>query len=201
MRRIGLLGGSFNPAHSGHRHISVEAMKRLGLTEVWWLVSPQNPLKDPAALADYETRLALAIQVARHPRIKISDAERKTGTRFTVDILRDLRRRHPGTQFVWLMGADNLLTFHRWKDWRRIAREIPIAVFDRKPYTHQAVRSRAGEWLTKRRRPCGGLAGKAGGFSYLFLRPSYCSATALRKTLGNFAFLPHNAGSATAMEK
>src|SRR3982750_4099606 len=109
MARIGLLGGSFNPAHRGHRHISLQALRALGLDEVWWLVSPGNPLKEGAKdMAPFEARLASAKQVAKGARIRASDLERREGTRYTVDTVRRLRLRYPGHRFIWLLGSDTL---------------------------------------------------------------------------------------------
>lgn len=127
---IGLLGGSFDPAHEGHVHITREAMKRMGLDQVWWLVSPGNPLKvrQPAPLAE---RMAQARRVMRHPRVKVTDLEAKLGTRFTADTIARLRRVCPGVTFVWLMGADNLAGFHRWDRWREIMGAIPVGVLAR----------------------------------------------------------------------
>lgn len=126
--RIGLLGGSFNPPHEGHIHISETALKYLGLDYVWWLVSPQNPLKSPRETAPLDKRIALASRLAHERRVVVTDVERILGTRFTVDTLRALVRRFPGIRFVWLMGSDNLAAFHRWKDWPRIVELVPIAV-------------------------------------------------------------------------
>jgi nicotinate-nucleotide adenylyltransferase len=124
---VGLLGGSFDPAHEGHAHITREMLKRLGLDAVWWLVSPGNPLKahGPAPLAD---RLARAREVMAHPRVRVTDVEARMGTRFTAATLAGLRRRYPGVRFVWLMGADNLAQFHRWESWQAILRRVPLAV-------------------------------------------------------------------------
>jgi nicotinic acid mononucleotide adenylyltransferase len=133
MRRVGLLGGSFNPAHPGHLHISREALKRLRLDEVWWLVSPQNPLKKKTDLAPYATRLEMARKTATDPRIHVSSLEGERGLYYTIDTLRYLLRGNRDTQFFWLMGADNLAQFHRWKDWRAIAAMLPIVVLDRAP--------------------------------------------------------------------
>ncbi|MHA7873524.1 MAG: nicotinate-nucleotide adenylyltransferase, partial [Hyphococcus sp.] len=116
-RRIGLLGGSFNPAHDGHREISLEALRKLGLDAVWWLVTPGNPLKDAAEYAPFEERLRLARQTADHCDIVVSDFERRHGLQYTVDTLERLQLLHPSIQFVWIMGADSLESFHRWKDW------------------------------------------------------------------------------------
>lgn len=127
---IGLLGGSFDPAHDGHAHITREALKRFGLDEVWWLVSPGNPLKarGPAPMKD---RIARAEAVMRHPRVQITDLEARLGTRYTYATLRQLQARYPGVQFVWLMGADNLADFHKWDNWREIMAAIPIGVMAR----------------------------------------------------------------------
>jgi nicotinate-nucleotide adenylyltransferase len=132
--RVGLLGGSFNPAHEGHREISLLAFKRLRLDAVWWLVSPGNPLKDAADYAPYEERLRTARKVADHPRIIVSNFEERKGLQYTVDTLETLRTLWPQINFVWLMGADSLASFHRWRDWRRIASLAPFAVFNRPGY-------------------------------------------------------------------
>lgn len=130
--RVGLLGGSFNPAHDGHRYISRLALKLLGLDEVWWLVSPQNPLKPAAGMASLGDRLARAQAVADHPRIRVTDLERLLGTRYTADTLAALHRCFPRTRFVWLMGADNLLQVPRWQRWTEIFETTPVAL--RRPH-------------------------------------------------------------------
>lgn len=127
---IGLLGGSFNPAHDGHRYVSDVAKKALGLSTVWWMVTPGNPLKHSSELADLLTRIGLARQMAGHGDI-VTGIEGCLGTRYTVDTLRLLRRRFPKARFVWLMGSDNLASFGRWKDWGTIARAVPIVVVRR----------------------------------------------------------------------
>jgi nicotinate-nucleotide adenylyltransferase len=129
--RVGLLGGSFNPAHEGHREISLLALKRLSLDAVWWLVSPGNPLKDAADYAPYEERLRIARKVSDHPRIIVSNFEERKGLQYTVDTLGTLRALWPQIDFVWLMGADSFASFHRWRDWKRIASLAPMAVFNR----------------------------------------------------------------------
>ena len=150
----GLLGGSFNPAHRGHRRISLFALRRLGLDEVWWLVSPGNPLKPAEGMAPLAARVAAAQQKARGGPIWVTAIERELGTRFTVETLRALLRRYPRRRFVWLMGSDNLAQFHRWKDWRGIARLMPIAVIARPGYDAAAMASPAMAWLGRyRRRP------------------------------------------------
>jgi len=126
---IGLFGGSFNPAHSGHLYVSLTALKRLKLDYVWWLVSPGNPLKD--APAPFARRLTGARAMARHPRLIVTDIERQLGTRYTIDTLRALQRRFPLVHFVWLMGSDNLKYFHLWRNWRQIAARMPLVVVQR----------------------------------------------------------------------
>lgn len=127
---IGLLGGSFDPAHAGHVHITREALKRFGLTRVWWLVSPGNPIK-PHGPAPLATRMARARALMQHPRVEVTDIEAHQGTRYTAETLRRLTARYPGVHFVWLMGADNLAQFHRWQDWRRIMARVPVGVVAR----------------------------------------------------------------------
>ncbi|MGK2285007.1 nicotinate-nucleotide adenylyltransferase [Pedomonas sp. V897] len=152
-KRVGLLGGSFNPAHRGHLHISREALKRLRLDAVWWLVSPQNPLKSADGMAPLAVRLASARAMARDPRIVPTDVERKLGTRYTVDTLEALVALHPGTRFIWLMGGDNLQGFHRWRQWRRIVRVVPIAVLLRPSYSGARRSARVLGPLRKALRP------------------------------------------------
>lgn len=142
-RKIGLLGGSFNPAHNGHRTMSLEALKRLGLDQIWWLVSPQNPLKSSHGMAPFAVRLAQAKQVAHHPRILVTDFESRQGLHYTADVLFALRKRFPQTHFVWLMGADNMQQIVHWKDWQDIFRLVPIAVFRRPAYAVGRKRGKA----------------------------------------------------------
>ena len=150
----GLLGGSFNPAHRGHRRISLFALDKLGLEEAWWLVSPGNPLKPAAGMAPLAARVAAARQQARRAPIRVTAIEHELGTRFTVETLRALLRRYPKRRFVWLMGSDNLAQFHRWKHWRAIAKAMPIAVIARPGYEATAIASPAMAWLGRyRRRP------------------------------------------------
>ena len=129
--RIGLLGGSFNPAHEAHREISLTALKRLGLDRVWWLVTPANPLKDTRGLTPLHERIRAIHAFARHPRIHVSGFEAAIGSHYTFKTVSFLRRRCPGVHFVWIMGADNLRSFHRWQKWRDIAGLVPITVIDR----------------------------------------------------------------------
>jgi nicotinate-nucleotide adenylyltransferase len=137
---VGLLGGSFNPAHSGHLHITRHALKRLGLDRVWWLVTPGNPLKSKRELEPLSARLARAAELAADPRIDVTAFEALRRDVYTVDTLRYLRARFPGTRFMWLMGADNLAGFHRWRDWQSILQLVSVAVLDR-PGCRYAARS------------------------------------------------------------
>ena len=153
MKRIGLRGGSFNPAHAGHRRITLAAIAALGLDEVWWLVSPGNPLKAAAGMAALPARLGSARAMARRAPIRATDIEARLGTRYTIDTLRVLARRYPKNRFVWLMGADNLAQFDRWRDWRGIARTMPIAVIARPSYNRSALAGPAMAWLRRFERP------------------------------------------------
>jgi nicotinate-nucleotide adenylyltransferase len=150
LKRTGLLGGSFNPAHSGHRRISLQAIKALDLDELWWLVSPGNPLKEGAKdMAPLSARLASAQRMARHSRIVPTAIEQRLGTRFTAETLARLVRRYPNHHFIWIMGADNLAQFHRWQQWRRIARTVSIAVVARPGYDGPARHAPAMGWLRR----------------------------------------------------
>jgi len=142
-QRIGILGGSFNPAHRGHLDISLKALRQLGLDQVWWLVSPQNPLKPADGMAPFAERLAAARRLARNPRIRVTDLEQRLGSRYTAESLKLLRRRFPETRFVWLMGADNLAQIAQWRDWQQIFHLVPIAVFARPSYCFKALAAKA----------------------------------------------------------
>lgn len=177
--RIGLLGGSFNPAHAGHLHISREALKRLRLDQVWWLVSPQNPLKDTRDMAPFDQRLAAARGTAAHPDILVSDVERKLGTVRTAQTLSALAWRYPNLAFVWLMGADNLAQMPQWWRWTRIFKTSCVAVFDRSPYSYQALAGAAAARFKRARvRSLGRQTPPA--WIYLAVRRHPVSATALR---------------------
>jgi nicotinate-nucleotide adenylyltransferase len=153
-QRTGLLGGSFNPAHRGHRRITLAAVGALGLDEGWWLVSPGNPLKPAAGMAPLAARLASARRMARAAPIRATAIEAQLHTRYTLDTIRKLKARYPRRRFIWLMGADNLADFHRWRGWRRIAREVPIAVIARPSYNEAALAGPAMGWFRRwRRRP------------------------------------------------
>ena len=188
-RRVGLLGGSFNPAHDGHREISRYALRALRLDQVWWLVSPQNPLKSAAEMAALEERLAVARAAMRHPRVLITDLETRLGSRYTADTLDRLRRRYPRTRFVWLMGADTLTEIPRWRRWRRIFERMPVAAFSRPGYSLKALAGCAARRYLKSRidvRSAGRLAGlRPPAWSFLRnpLHPE--SATAIRRSRRN----------------
>ena len=183
-RTIGLLGGSFNPAHGAHRRISLHAMRALGLDEVWWLVSPGNVLKPVEGMADLPARYASAQAAARGAPIRVTAIEAELGTRYTVDTLARLVRRYPRFRFIWLMGADNLAQFHHWHEWRRIARAMPIAVIARPGYDARAIAGPAMAWLRRFRRSHAGSARRLTGGSpalvLLRFEPDSRSATALR---------------------
>jgi nicotinate-nucleotide adenylyltransferase len=182
--RIGLLGGSFNPAHEGHRHVAELALRRLGLDEVWLLVSPGNPLKPRRGMAPFAERLASARRIADGRRVIAADVEARLGTRYTVDTLARLRQRFPRARFVLVVGADNLSQLPRWKRWRRIAQETPIAVLPRPAETRRALHGKAARALARhRRRPEALLAGPAPAHAPWVLLPARehpASATAIR---------------------
>lgn len=183
--RIGLLGGSFNPAHGGHRRISLFALEALGLDEVWWLVSPGNPLKPKQGMAPLAARFSSAVEQARRAPIRVTAIERELGTRFTIDTLAALKRRYPKVQFVWLMGSDNLAQFHQWRDWRGIARSMPIAVIARPGYDGAAIASPAMAWLRRYSTSIASFAhgGEWSAPALVVLRfdPDPRSATAIRR--------------------
>jgi nicotinate-nucleotide adenylyltransferase len=189
--RTGLLGGSFNPAHGGHRRITEFAMEALALDETWWLVSPGNPLKPRKGMAPLAARLKSAQHQARRARIVPTAIEKQLGTRYTVDSLRALQRRYPKREFVWLMGSDNLAQFHRWKDWRTIARTMPIAVIARPGYNHEAMTSPAMAWL--RRYSVSAASFRSRGqwsaptLVFMTFDPDTRSATAIRRADADWA--------------
>ncbi|MEQ1943766.1 nicotinate-nucleotide adenylyltransferase [Mesorhizobium sp. VNQ89] len=129
--QVGLFGGSFNPPHAGHVHVAEIALRRLALDQLWWIVTPGNPLKSISELAPLGERLRLSEEITRNPRIKVTAFEAAHKLRYTADTLALVRARNPGVDFVWVMGADNLRDFHRWQRWREIALTFPIAVIDR----------------------------------------------------------------------
>lgn len=190
-RAIGLLGGSFNPAHDGHLMISLIALKRLQLDEVWWLVSPQNPLKSAAGMAPFSERLANARTVATHRRVIVSDIERRLGTYYTRDTLKRLCASRRGQNFVWLMGADNLVQFPKWEGWKEIFNTVPIAIFDRPTYSSRALAGIVATRFADRRIPERDASGlvrrKAPSWVFLHSRLNPVSATKIRAQNSNRA--------------
>ena len=189
--RTGLLGGSFNPAHGGHRRVTRFAIEALGLDEAWWLVSPGNPLKPKKGMAPLGARLHSANALSHRAPIVPTAIEAQLGTRYTVDTLRALKRRYPKREFVWLMGSDNLAQFHRWKDWRTIARTMPIAVIARPGYNADAMASPAMAWL-RRYRVSAASFRKQGQWSapaliFMAFDPDPRSATAIRRADSDWA--------------
>jgi nicotinate-nucleotide adenylyltransferase len=184
---VGLFGGSFNPAHSGHAHVAQTALQRLHLHRVIWLVSPQNPLKSARETASLAARIAGCRAYARGPSMIVSDAETRMGSQYTIDTLRILKARFPGVRFVWLMGGDNLLSFHRWRGWTQIMREVPVAVVGRpgprlngrispatRRFAHARIPARSAAGLPRRAPPA---------WTYLRAPLNFASSTALRARL------------------
>ena len=185
MTRTLLLGGSFNPAHRGHRRITLAAMRVLAADEAWWLVSPGNPLKPKAGMAPLASRLRTARALARGTPIRATAIEQRLRTRYTVDTLAALVRRYPKRRFIWLMGEDNLVQFPLWRDWRRIARTVPIAVVARPGYDALAQADRAMGWLRRFVRPARHskrwTEWRLPALVLLRFRPDHSSATAIRR--------------------
>ena len=184
-QRIGLLGGSFNPAHDGHRHVSLQALKRLRLDRLWWLVSPQNPLKPSAGMAPHAQRIARARMLAKHRDVTVTGIESLIGTQATVDTLAALNRYFPEVRFVWIMGADNLTQIARWERWQQIFHAAAIAVFDRPTYSHRALAAKAARRFRRARlvgRAVGELASRPlPAWAFLPIPLSKLSATELRR--------------------
>lgn len=186
-QRIGLMGGSFNPAHEGHLHVARMCLKSLALDRIWWLVSPQNPLKSTTGMAPLATRLAGArrlVAQSGEKRITVTDIETRLHTTRTIDTLRALKRRHAAVDFVWLMGADNMLQLPRWAKWREITREVPLAVYPRPGYTLKARLSPAALMLREATLDVSDAACLAGlrapALVFLQGREHRASATAIR---------------------
>ncbi len=182
--RVGLFGGSFNPAHPGHAHVAETALTRLRLDKVIWLVTPQNPLKSACDAAPLAERMASAKAQAKGPSMIVSDAETRIGAQYTLDTLRVLKARFPRVRFVWIMGADNLASFHHWRGWVEIMRSTPVAVVARPDSLHKSragptARRFASARLATREAPL--LAGaKAPAWVYLRGPLNFASSTALR---------------------
>jgi nicotinate-nucleotide adenylyltransferase len=183
--KVGLLGGSFDPPHAGHVHITHRALAAFGLDRVWWLVSPGNPLK-PDAPASLARRMAAAKALMRHPRVTVTDIEARLGTRYTADTLAALQARYPGVRFVWLMGADNLAGFHRWDDWQGIMTRVPVGVLARPGAQIRAGLSPAARLFARYRLPpeaAGGLALRTPPTWVLLGGPTHdMSSTVLRES-------------------
>ncbi len=182
-RRIGILGGSFNPAHDGHVHISREAKKRLGLDQVWWLVSPQNPLKPVRGMAALADRLAGARKITEHDDILVGDLESGLHSTRTAQVVATLKKRFPRISFVWLMGADNLEQIPRWWHWTRIFHSVCVAVLDRSPYAYRALSGLAAQRFRRSRtKPSRALLTRtAPAWSYLAIRRHAASGTSIRE--------------------
>lgn len=181
---VGLFGGSFNPPHSGHRLVAEVALKRLGLDQVWWMVTPGNPLKDHGNLAPLGDRLAAVEHFAAHPRMRVTALEARLGSPYSARTITRLATRRPQVSFVWIMGADNLATFHRWQDWRSIMRQVPVVVVDRPGATLSALWSPTAQTFARARWPeeqAGALARAAApAWTFLHAPRDPTSSTALR---------------------
>jgi len=178
--RIGLLGGSFNPAHEGHVHASKVALRQLGLDYVWWLVSPQNPLKKKTDMAPLARRVASAKKCARRPHIRVTDIERTLGTRYSVDTLTALRRCFPKVHFIWLMGSDTFVQLPRWRRWKRIFSLVPVAVVPRPGSALRLRRSRPARLFAKWHVPARALSFDLPCWTILRAAGVRASATSLR---------------------
>jgi nicotinate-nucleotide adenylyltransferase len=185
--RVGLYGGSFNPAHEGHAHVAETAKRRLNLDHVIWLVSPQNPLKGRHETADLAERMAGARSQAKGPGMIVTDVEARLGSAYTIDTVRALKQRFPGVKFVWIMGADSLANFHRWRGWTQIMREVPVAVVSRPWIAIKSRFSPAARRFARFRRPSMAAATLPGAKppAWVFLRGplNFQSSTVLRERL------------------
>lgn len=186
-RTVGLYGGSFNPAHEGHIHVAAEAIKRLKLDALWLMVSPGNPLKDKAELAKRKRRRKnLQEMIANHPKMVVTDIEKKLGTRYSADTIRTLQKFMPGTRLVWIMGADNMADFHRWKNWRDIAEMLPIAIFDRPGYSVSGLNSKFARQFAQSKVPYRQLLSRqTPAWTFVPIPRHTGSATNIRRLKGN----------------
>ncbi len=185
--RVGLYGGSFNPAHEGHAHVAETAKRRLRLDHVIWLVSPQNPLKSHHETADLAERMAGAGALAKGPGMIVSDVETRLGSAYTIDTIRALKARNPGVKFVWIMGADSLASFHRWRGWTQIMHEVPVAIVSRPWISLKSRFSPAAQRFAHYRLPSTAalrlLDSRPPAWIFLFGRFNFQSSTALRERL------------------
>ena len=185
--KVGLYGGSFNPAHDGHAHVAETARRRLGLDRVVWLVSPQNPLKARGETTDLEARIAGARALTQGIGNIVIGAESKLGSTYTIDTIRSLKARFPGVKFVWIMGADSLASFHRWRGWTQIMEEVPVAVVSRPWISLKSRFSPAAHRFARFRRPSHGAMTLPGSptpaWVFLFSRFNFQSSTALRERM------------------
>lgn len=192
--RIGLFGGSFNPPHDGHRLVARQALKRLGLDAVWWLVTPGNPLKDHRVLKPLAERIALARGIIDHPRVRVTGFEAAHGFRYTYETLAFLKASLPGRRFVWIMGADNLKQFHHWERWRDIVRMMPIAVYVRPGHEQTALSSPAAHILARYRmdETDASILAETEPPTWMYLTglKSDLSSTRLRATRPDYADMP-----------
>jgi nicotinate-nucleotide adenylyltransferase len=182
-QRIGLFGGSFNPAHRGHYMVALYALKQLKLDWVWWLVSPQNPLKDPSIIDEYDKRLTYTRRIARHPRFFVTDLENQMHTRYTEETLRKLTAVSGSTEFVWIMGADSLASLHHWHHWLDIAELVPLAVLARPGYSIKALRGVAAtRFASCRMSPPSAVVGaRTPAWTFITMPLRKESSTAIRK--------------------
>jgi len=182
--RVGLFGGSFNPAHEAHRQLAERALEALNLDVIWWLVSPQNPLKSAHDMAPLAARIASAEKQITGPHMVVTDIEIQLGTQYTADTIREIKKHFPYTKFTWMMGADSLRTFHRWENWREIVRMVPIAVFARPPQQIRALSGFAAKTMRKSRwknhTPLAGQQFGAGKWQYVMMPLNPTSATEIR---------------------
>jgi nicotinate-nucleotide adenylyltransferase len=180
-QRIGLFGGSFNPAHEGHVQVALYALKHLRLDWVWWLVSPQNPLKDPKFTGGYATRFAATRLLAKHPKFVVSDFEKQIGSRNTAQTLSAIKQRARHAKFVWIMGADSLAHLHLWHQWTEIADNIDLAVLARPGYSIRALGSKAALRYRDQRKSVGVLAeSHAPAWTFISMPLRKESSTAIR---------------------
>lgn len=180
--RVGLLGGSFNPPHAGHVQLSLAALKDVKLDQVWWLVSPKNPLKSAKGLLSLEKRTALSANLIKHPRIKVVDIEKRLPNTYSITTVRYLKKAYPQVDFVWMMGADNLLQFHQWKNWKDLFYLLPILVYDRGNYRYRALASRAASYFKAARHPYQALlSGETPAWSLIINKKNPLSSTEIRE--------------------